>query len=889
MDIITTDPTLDATRNVDDENIETSEARARKWRENLIEQQKGQGARLRDVLKRLRDYYRGLDREARLKHATDTDLMIRYLNGDQYGEHDAQGNWQAYTLQDGDFAYTIPVLVGHVEQAFSQLLKTKVEFEIEAKQSGDPNRRSLARMCEQLSNEEVERLFDEDTRQDDILNTLVSGESPRYLYWGASEKKAKRLLFKSEVVKIPGRRECKNCQAIVSQEATSCGCGASYIEDIPPTETMKSTPAGEVVVQLGHNKLHIPPPLGVQYNLSARFEQSTFVIERDVLLKKVAEWVYKTNIVTGSLSEEMRIRREQERMSVQTDATVGSSRSETGYSMQVEPVERARHFLDVVEYGHIYLDQEETLPNGKKLEAGKLLGEHFPEGMYFNFVGDTLVEVEPVKKRRKWSLVRYGKKAGTHRGTGMQIGIPMQDVIDDSFNLTYATGMTVGHPLTIVNRKFAPELPDANNMLFVNNSEVDVNKVATRISGGAVSSVVDSTAERVEGALQFILGTQSVIGTVGAPDARQAMGTATAVTATVENAALRMTGPIGQRVAAEKELRFQILENIKEHSAPEQIKELERRFGPDTVASFRKCGFRLDLTIKVVPNTDRPRSMALTQSTLMALGQMAPALANVPWGGELLSIMGDVAGIPLDIGPGRVDRREAEYRLNKLSAIVERIQAKDSAYLANSEQAAVEIYNMLARFCGPLIQTESPASMFMQDHQSFMDVYKDALLGEEAKMWPDAQKLVVIQLWMDHFNEQMTGEAKKAEMAKEVQDKITPPPPEPSLPQKIAEGLSIKYTDLAAAPSPLQAQVLQLAGLQVEPAQASDQTSSDGQNTLVQSAVEHEAGEESKDTDVERQMALNEHQHHLDEEAKDNQMHRDLAKQAHSAQQNGGA
>ena len=831
-----------ATTPADDSRAETERERAEKFRAALIERQRGQRTRLKDYLKRLRDHYRSRDAEARLKRATDTDLMIRYMHGDHYGEHDAQGVWQRHTLSDGDFAYTIPVLVGHVEQAFSQLSKTRVEYEFHPKGASQTSRRQVARMSTELADEEMERLFDEDTRQDEILNTLVSGESPRYLFWGKSGRHVERLVRTIERMTVGGGRECQNCKATVAPGETACpSCGVSYLKDVAGAETTKVSEGGTTEVELGHNCLHVPPPLGVQYDLSARsINKSSFVVERDVLTMKQAEWMYQTLIQTSTgLSDEMRLRRDQERMSTQTDATVGSARQSEGGGAQAAatgnaPVERARHFCRPAEYGDFYLDVAETLPDGTQVKAGRLLGEVFPDGLYFNFVGDTLVEVEPVRLERKWSLVRYGKRAGTNRGTGMQIGIPAQDVIDDSFNLTYSTGMTVGHPLTVVNRKFAKELPDANNMLFY-TGDVSAGDVVARLQGSAASSVVDGTAMRVEAALQFILGTQSVGGAVGAPDARAA-GTATGIAAMVENASLRMIGPIGQRVAADMELRLQLLENIREFSSPEQVKDLERRYGPDTVSSFKETNFRLDLIQRVIANTDKPRSTALTQSAILALAEMAPNLAEMPGGQELLALFGEATGIPLEIGPGRVDRREAESRLNKLEAIVERLRERQPDFLDTPAEAAIEIYAKLAKFCAPLIQMpgeeENLPAIFLQDHASFKDVYKDALFSEGARVWEEAQRLVVIRLWFDHHEAEIAGTIKMAQLQAEMQQQMAPPPP----------------------PEP------PVADPGVEAAAAMEMEERGRMASLEDEALKRTADEEAKDAQLERDMARDAHQ-----------------------------
>src|SRR5215212_3568922 len=93
--------------------------RKEKYRASLRDRQKDTDTTTAFLLRK-RDDLRRVDKDARMKHLQDVDQMCRYYNGDQYGDYDDAGVYQPYTLRDGDFAYTIPVINGHVDQAFMQ-------------------------------------------------------------------------------------------------------------------------------------------------------------------------------------------------------------------------------------------------------------------------------------------------------------------------------------------------------------------------------------------------------------------------------------------------------------------------------------------------------------------------------------------------------------------------------------------------------------------------------------------------------------------------------------------------------------------------------------------------------------------------------------------------
>ncbi|HKS27813.1 MAG TPA: hypothetical protein VJS44_08340 [Pyrinomonadaceae bacterium] len=830
------EPVIAAPADTDEvQPLETEKVRAKRFRARLKGQQKDREEELHNFLLGRRDYFRALDPDARNKHLRDVDMMCRYVNGDQYSDYDENGVL-VDQRRDGDFAYTIPVIIGHFEQAFMQKMRTVIEYEMSSKNKTDADSQGLAKMCEALAVEEKERLMTEDLRIEEVHNSLCAGESYRCLIWGVNPdnpKTVRRIKYKTVEVEQK-RRECQACQQDVPAGVEACECGATFIKEISLGTIPTQVEDGTVEIPLSENILHIPHMMSVQRSLTAqRFRHSTFIIERDYLPRHVAQWQYQTHIIEGNagLSEENRMRREQERSSMQTDAIVGSAREQTSYTAN-DVVEREHIYMDVSEYGWFYVSKKATLPDGKEIEEGKLLGEVFPDGLYMLVIGNTIIKVKGMNKNRRWSAVFYGKRPGTSKGAGLQALIPLQDVVNDSFNLDYSIGMKQGHPLTVIARQFIRELPEAGNILFADKlPSSGIDGVVKQFPGQAASGVIAATADRVESVMQYIAGTYSMQGNFGAAD-QKVMGTATGVASARENADGRMIGPNKFEIAADKELMLQILENIRDFSVDEQKRELEKRFGPDIAKKFFNCNFRQVLNISVSKNTDMPRSSALDSAKAMALAQLSAGLARVPWGAELLATVADTMGISVNIGQGRNDRREAEYRLNKLAAIEDYIRAKKEELLANDQQAAEFMYTKLETYCGLLgmdsaaDEKEVAAFMFMQDHEAFKDVYKDWIFGEEAKTATNARKLCVAQMWLEHEKALKGSQIYEAQFMKELQDEIAPPPEEPSADEAM----------LAAAA-------------------AQEEQERMREQALEDEDLRHEREQEAKDADLEREKA----------------------------------
>lgn len=862
---------------LDPHTIETAKSRRERYREWLISRQRGRSVRLKDFLLAKKRHFRMVDAEARRKHLQQIDMMLRYFVGDMFGGYNSAGVYKDERAE-GDFAYAIPVMTGHVGEAFMQIMKVNPAYTVAANNKSDDSQNRFAHMCEELGTEEKDRLMTEDKRQTEILNFILAGDSHREIFWSPDSKsprKAKRLDYKRVEMELPGRRECAQCKVDIPEGESKCpACGVSLIREIPPAAAHRDEPQ-EIEVELGQNNLRIPHPMAVQTDLDAlEFDHSTYLIEHDYLDKHVAASSYETTLsdTEMGLSPEMQARHDLARNTVQMDGIVGSTRAYLKGG-STNKIERERHFWDVHQYGQFWCEVEETLPDGSKIPAGTFLGDHFPKGMYVMYVGDDIIDVQAAEKRRRWTKVTYGKRPGSSVGLGAKLLAMLNDIVNDDYGQVHQAKRTIANPLLAVMGTSVKLIPELGNYLRVDKFAPgqSIRDVLAHFPG-AMPAGMDATSTQIQQMMQFIMGTYT-LGAGGAPDMANFGGTATEVTARTEQASGRQIGPIGQIIAADKELILQALENIRDYSSPEQRAELEKRFGVDICEIFfgpkgtkgKGANFRQLLTVGIKPNTDIPRSMARTQAGMIAFAQSAGQLMQfaqeAPWVMEFLGAMADSWGISLNIGPGRNDRREAEKRLNKLTAIEEKILAKQPELAKNPEAVAELMYLALSEFCAPLIAQAEPEMpelppevverletlppeqqemarqqlmerayaeaekrdaprVFLQDHEAFKDAYKDELFSEKAEAYSPARKIVIIRLWMDHYNAQNKQQALMAELQSELQQTLAPPPP-PEKPE----------------PSP----------------------EDEEQRALKEKAIDHEVQEESKDNDLQRKMAEKRH------------------------------
>lgn len=881
--------------NPDPHVIETFDERKRRYLEELRRHaEAGDGNTLIEFMRsklfedlKLRDY------DAHRLHLRNIDQTCKYLGGEQYGRWDENGEYEPYVRLPNEVTYCLPVIIGHFQQALMMILKTNLAYQCAAKDRSNPAHIQLASMVEKLGTEDFKRLMNEDARVDEAINALTAGESHRLLLWGIHDnpKLIEKPVYEESGFEIPASTFCKSCKTMNEADATECSeCGSDWLERREPAQQSSQQFKGTEQVPIPQNILHIPHMTAVKSDNAAQdIRDATFVVETDYLPnKQIAQWLYQSLLEDAErqTGEEVRLQREQQGASTVLSPygpwQNRADREAAGYANGL-PMERNHVWLEVSEYGWKIFADDQQLPDGTLIKKDIPMGEQLPNGFKFCLVGNTCVSGSEGDKRRQWYKMLYGKRPGSARGLGIQIYIPIQDLTNEALNMDLTILMS-SVPFRAIVKQYVDKLPTAGENLYLTRIPPGgIGQAVQSFPAQTPSGMVGAMAQAIQDAGQFILGTQSIVGRTGDPS-QKALGTAHGVAAVVEQQNGRFITPTTQRVACDKKLLNGIVSNIRDAAKQDDVtgraikNQLEQRFGPDAVADFLEANFEHLLEWEVVSGTDRPRSDALTGAVMVEFGNLAAEMMSKiqdkAWVTEFLSTLGDLAGIPFKMIPGGSDREEAERRLRKLAAI-EREIGKSEPEALQDEGTAEVMFKLLEEFLGPMsLETAMEAAqrhgdesglngavpfLYMQDHPSFMDVYKDEYFSDDAQMFSPARKACIAQLYGLHVQAMVAAENLKTEFLAGLAAKMAPPDPKQQQPTGLAKiSESINYKD---APPDIQAQMEAAAGMQ--PSVTHQQPQDNGEGERV-------AETEGKVLD-----------HHLNEEAEDNKLKRDLIREGH--------
>jgi hypothetical protein len=712
-------------------------AKEKKYRELLKRKQTLTPVPLHEYLLGMVQMVRSLDGEARKQHNRDIATFYQYYDGNEYGEFDESGQWISDAQNSEEFAYSLPITPAHVDAAKTLLTKVHLEYEYAAKNDVSVLDGQLARMCEKLAEEEMERIMSDDLRALERLYLLLAGKSYRCHFWAGNPLEPNTVeipVYENGQVDVPGSRVCGNpeCQTPVGLTDTVCPkCLSDKITDVGGGKTVKMERRMQTQA-LAQNQVYVPNPLAVQHDLSKTNINRSFLVERDTLPRSEAEFLYCQTFAgkRGGLSEEMTMIRELERTRLRTGQNLGSDASivKSLFTADLELVERERVWLEswrcanfvITEDrwfvskkdGLVWCDTDEEVPqDARPVKAGTFFGDIYPTGGFICVVDDEVVEINGGQVSDKWVKIVFGIRPGTSEGSGMQRLRPLADMANDSTNLEFKVLMDDADPKTFLNRAYLSHLAKVGEYNIVDQLKNDDgwDKVVHRLEGAASHPALGLMSERVQAMAQFLVGTVSSLGQ-GAPDIK-AFGTATGVVAMAEEASGRFVDPILQIAIADIESRFKILNNIKKFSIDPQIADLRKRFGAEVVTRFMQCNLRNAVAIKKKKGTDQPQSQAIKLAQLQAYGDAASKVGDNPNAVSLLESFAEMIDLPITVGLGLADKEEAGRRLGVLRDLTQKFNDQSM----QPEHVVMEALAVVVKVTHDS-ENDVPASMALQSH-----------------------------------------------------------------------------------------------------------------------------------------------------------------------------
>jgi hypothetical protein len=801
------------------------DVKEKRYREIIVRNQSRQRVSLVEHLLGTIRALRSLDTEARKQSNRDIATFFKYYDCEEFGEFDASGQWQPDAQNTEDFAYSLPLVKAHVDSAKTLLSKVELEYEYEAKDKVSMIDDQLARMCTELGEEEMERIFTGDLRGRERLFLLTAGKSYRCHPWGGNSLEPNTVevpIYSNEEQELEDDRVCANpeCGTPLGTADSVCPkCLSAEINVVAGGKTMKITESARTVA-LAENQMYVPNPLAIQHDLSKTRIENGFFIERDALPRAEAEFLYCQTFSASnrSLSSELNMMRDLERTRLRT----GSERDSAlrGFSelfmTDTSLVERERVWLEPWRYaniaitedrwfyskrdGLVWCDKDEDVPeNARPVKAGTLLGDLFAKGAFVCVVDDVLVEINGKQVGDLWIKLIYGMRPANTDGSGLQSIRPLADMANDATNLEMKSLLDDADPKTFLNRRYLSSLAKVGEFNIIDNLQQGESweQVVYRLQGASAHRDLGAMNDRIQAFTQFTAGTYSSMG-AGAPDIK-AFGTATGVVAMAEEAAGRFIEAIEQTVMADINSRYKVLRNIQSYSIDAQKNELKKRFGSQVVERFFICNLRKSVAIRKKKGTDQPRSNAVRIAQLTAYSQAVGSIpADNANGVSLTEHFAELIDLPITVGAGLADKEEAERRIGLLREASQQFDEKNLDPQAALDQAMKLVSMVLVSSEKPTIEDiapppapppaegeepipppapKIPTMIMMQDHAVFMDTYKDWILTEGARSENDVLKTAVQTMWRLHYDRQTAKQEEMVRLQGEAQRTLAPPPP----------------------------------------------------------------------------------------------------------------
>jgi hypothetical protein len=764
--------------------------------------------------------------------------MRRFCAGEQIGRFNRQNRWENKKKQS-DALYVDPVLSAFVDTNVATRMKSRPRLKFTARAEDRIDKSEAARYAQELWEDFSRQSFPASVRERENKNLEVCGDTFCFLYFDpqAEGTEVQMPVTEKRTVKPSfSSWHCPDCgsEGQVSPSAdvtdgkhpcTKCGYQSASVTGAQPFEA--EIEVGYEDVPAGDARAMFPDPVTVKVIGSKGKIADALVVGWDALVMRgVLEELYTDQTFTASAS-------------TLPPALDDEGKESRRGGEQFELILVKRRWLSPLLFGGYTFQKETKLPKGKTIPAGTKLKDLYPKGAYFCLAGGKLVDIYEQSIGSCWVHCPNVTTEG-FRGLGSWDLIPMQEMINELVSLQFAIEMYDSLSPTLyrtgkINPKKIPNKPAA--MVAVSNLDDDqpLSSAMTRVGGGGGQSQAAALREQIAGSMQMRYGSWSAQG--GAPDLKQ-QGTATGAAIVQENAMGRMAPSLALQAEMEAERAYIVLELRQENWVEEMYETHDRKVGGDAGAWFRECDVRRDIRIEVVPESYYPQTEAQRRDdyqSLLRVAMMLQANGDPAVAANLFKRGVELYGSGLVLEEFQNDRVEARIRLERLRQVAKFLESESGVPVYDESGAVLPQMVSLVLQKANLIPEEAgqAVSIKLDRHDQFVENYAGWLLTSEGRGATAFERAVIKQVIEEHrygsveqqqYMKTLQYQAqipdKQAEVMNQaidqhLQESQAPPPA-----QKIAESLSIKYTDLATAPSPVQAEILQLAGIQVQPGQA---------------------------------------------------------------------
>lgn len=724
----------------------------------------------------------------------------RYYDGKQYGFVDEKAVWHDQNIIPGhDIAIIDNQYKYHIDTALMELTRARTTLEVESADPSDSDLVEAAKVAQSRIDTYRKRLLIPSFVETEGMNLLLKTIAFRYTFWDAEAGRKEKIPIteRKQVGPALSVTACAICahpvdlpenpsdvpdQPLPGWTCPNCGSNRTQQLSAPPVEVPIVTGYRELAA--GEPRCVSVDPIQVGVHLGARtLAGSPWLKYKQIIMRCLIEAAHPGRVIpsTGIKALELQYQKAIER-GVEGSPDYGTFDSSNGQGgQQFEPIENEQTWLEPYVYAGYTPAVAQDLFNGMRIEAGQPLIELYPNGMYIDRVTRTILDMWPEGKGQKWSASVFGIRPGGFYGSGTASLHDDQDVINMIRSLAVANANANAVPREFVNTDYLEGgrlSNDPNEVIEVTTLPTGAtiqNNVYHQASAQGLAAEVYGISEDAKNAMQAKLGTFSTA--TGQPDLKGAMSTATGISILRDNAVGRMGPALWLQTEMDIEQAYQFLELEQAHPNAGRYRAAG---GPGqnprgdlgyTMAGVRRLlitDIRNELIITPTDNSWMPVTRG---QRMQNLKEFVPYLQAPP---EIQAEAADVYSINLDIGGWTAEQKEARRRLQLFAAVATFLekqlppgamsqrsvvcdgcgQAVDSALppgspCPNCGDIRTETVNPAVEIV--LSESGAPLDMLMDNHNAFIDYYKDWYSSDEGSIASPLLKMSVQRRTQQHY------------------------------------------------------------------------------------------------------------------------------------------
>lgn len=757
-------------------------------KEDFASQQRDRRANAPRLLKYLIktcDSIEALDKDDRIRIRTAQVTATAYYDGRQDGKV-VNGNWRDNETIEGEIKPQDNQYKIQIDKLHMEMCRGKVRYESEPAVK-TPESDEANRFLQWRIDTAQDRIETEPFLQAENMSLLLKLVTFRYTHFDPTQPgeaeatvpnvgKVAGKEHRTVVCRTCGRPQAKaeNPPEVVNSELPREGSTETEIETAKaaPCEWCGDTESREIVLppSEGLNVTYEQMPGGqvttvrpdatmVQLDMNARdIPTSRFLRWRMSLRRCEWEAMFPGRVIpSGERSDEARYAADlQGHASNDTGWGLESEESETSEGgSQFEKIEGDFVWLDPVVYQDYRCKEDEVLRGGQVLPKGTSPTSIYQPGMCVVRIGPVVMDLYPSDKDKCWSMCVYGLREHALHGSGTLSLLGPQDTINDLKAYIHANAYYNAAGREFVRPGMFPNgLPKLNQMAEVANLADDkpiIGYAYDKSTPNPLSGEVYQFFDEQKGSLQEHAGTSS-LSMQGAADMR-ALGTATGVEASRDQAVGRMIPNRKLQAAMGKEWITQVAELERENLTPEMFlpaagasEKGEVKFTERGVRAFFKMDVRRDFRIRPAEGSWVPTTPQQQKANAMAFAQIAQQIQNP----EILSMLAPSFNVEYDVNEWGAAQRAASLRLQEMARISGVIT--QHGYPPSPEMVEVVLSQL------PLWAQVNPE---LDPHQSMLDFLEDWAISDEGTNADDLLRLTVERVHALH-RDGITYQATKA-------------------------------------------------------------------------------------------------------------------------------